>query len=92
MIITLPPRIAASRLTPPMAPVVLVLDGHLQEEPVPREAPLRVPKLTVPVPPQGEDGAVEEVARLATSTVPSSAIILRSEPVEAAWQAPARGG
>lgn len=50
-------------LTPPMAPVVLVLDGHLQEEPIPRDAPLVVPKLTVPVPPQGESGAVEELAR-----------------------------
>jgi acetolactate synthase-1/2/3 large subunit len=50
-------------LTPPMAPVVLVLDGHLQEEPIPRDVPLSVPKLTVPVPPQGESGAVEELAR-----------------------------
>ena len=51
-------------LTPPMAPVVLVLDGHLQEEPVSKAAPLAIPKLTLPVPPQGESGAVEEVARL----------------------------
>src|SRR5690606_16358301 len=51
-------------LTPPMAPVVLVLDGHLQEEPVAKDAPLTVPKLTVPVPPQGDSGAVAEVARL----------------------------
>jgi acetolactate synthase-1/2/3 large subunit len=50
-------------LTPPMAPVVLVLDGHLQEEPIARDAPLTIPKLTVPTPPQGEDGAVEELAR-----------------------------
>jgi acetolactate synthase-1/2/3 large subunit len=51
-------------MTPPMAPVVLVLDGHLQEEPVPKDAGLPIPKLTVPVPPQGESGAVEEAARL----------------------------
>jgi acetolactate synthase-1/2/3 large subunit len=51
-------------LTPPMAPVVLVLDGHLQEEPVSKAAALAIPKLTLPVPPQGESGAVEEVARL----------------------------
>ena len=51
-------------MTPPMAPVVLVLDGHLQEEPISRAAGLKVPKLTLPAPPQGESGAIEEVARL----------------------------
>ena len=51
-------------MTPPMAPVVLVLDGHLQEEPIAKNASLTVPKLTVPVPPQGDSGAVEETARL----------------------------
>jgi acetolactate synthase-1/2/3 large subunit len=51
-------------MTPPMAPVVLVLDGHLQEEPVSKDAPLRVPKLTIPAPPQGEAEAVEQAARL----------------------------
>lgn len=51
-------------MTPPMAPVVLVLDGHLQEGPIARDAALRVPKLTIPVPPQGESGAVEEAARM----------------------------
>jgi acetolactate synthase-1/2/3 large subunit len=51
-------------MTPPMAPVVLVLDGHLQEGPISRDADLRVPKLTLPVPPQGESGAVEEAARM----------------------------
>jgi thiamine pyrophosphate-dependent acetolactate synthase large subunit-like protein len=51
-------------LTPPMAPVVLVLDGLLQEEPVSKNAALPIPRLTLPVPPQGESGAVEETARL----------------------------
>jgi acetolactate synthase I/II/III large subunit len=51
-------------MTPPMAPVVLVLDGHLQEGPIARDAGLRIPKLTIPVPPQGESGAVEEAARM----------------------------
>ncbi len=51
-------------MTPPMAPVVLVADGHLQEEPIAREASLSIPKLTIPVPPQGESGAVEEAARM----------------------------
>ncbi|HSG63705.1 MAG TPA: thiamine pyrophosphate-binding protein, partial [Gammaproteobacteria bacterium] len=51
-------------LTPPMAPVVLVLDGHLQEEPIPKSASLPVPRLTLPSPPQGDSAAVEETARL----------------------------
>lgn len=51
-------------MTPPMAPVVLVLDGHLQEGPIARDAGLHIPRLTIPVPPQGESGAVEETARM----------------------------
>jgi len=51
-------------MTPPMAPVVLVLDGHLQEGPIPKSAGLTVPRLTIPTPPQGESGAVEEAARM----------------------------
>jgi acetolactate synthase-1/2/3 large subunit len=51
-------------MTPPMAPVVLVCDGHLQEDPIARDADLHIPKLTVPVPPQGESAAVEEAARM----------------------------
>jgi acetolactate synthase I/II/III large subunit len=53
-------------LTPPMGPVVVVLDGGLQEDPIrPEEnAHLRVPRLTVATPPQGDSGAVAEAARL----------------------------
>src|SRR5688500_2469921 len=51
-------------LTPPMAPVVLVLDGGLQEHPVSRHEALAIPKLSMPVPPQGELGAVEQTARM----------------------------
>ena len=51
-------------MTPPMAPVVLVVDGHLQEEGLDHHGKLSVPKLTVPVPPQGDSGAVAELARL----------------------------
>jgi acetolactate synthase-1/2/3 large subunit len=51
-------------LTPPMAPVVLVLDGGLQEHPISKTEPLPIPRLTLPVPPQGESGAVQEAARL----------------------------
>jgi acetolactate synthase-1/2/3 large subunit len=51
-------------MTPPMAPVVLVLDGGLQEHPVPRSERLVVPKVSMPVPPQGERGAVEDAAKM----------------------------
>jgi len=51
-------------MTPPMAPVVMVLDGGLQEHPVAAGENLTIPRLTVPAPPQGESAAVEEVARM----------------------------
>ena len=53
-------------MTPPMAPVLLMMDGHLQEEEITPEmaSRLRVPKLSVPTPPQGDSGAVAEAARL----------------------------
>jgi thiamine pyrophosphate-dependent acetolactate synthase large subunit-like protein len=53
-------------VTPPMGPVVIVIDGGLQEDPVaPAEnRGLRVPRLTVTTPPQGDTGAVAEAARL----------------------------
>jgi acetolactate synthase-1/2/3 large subunit len=51
-------------LTPPMAPVVLVLDGELQEHPLENGAKPPIPRLTMPAPPQGESGAVAELARL----------------------------
>ena len=53
-------------MTPPMMPVVVVIDGGLQEDPIPTEVAsrLRVPKLTVATPPQGDSGAVAEAARL----------------------------
>jgi len=53
-------------MTPPMMPVLLVLDGGLQEDPVSEEVKgrLRIPKLTLTAPPQGDAGAVAEAARL----------------------------
>jgi thiamine pyrophosphate-dependent acetolactate synthase large subunit-like protein len=53
-------------MTPPMMPVLVVLDGGLQEDPIPAEVAsrLRVPKLTTATPPQGDAGAVAEAARL----------------------------
>jgi acetolactate synthase-1/2/3 large subunit len=53
-------------MTPPMGPVVVVIDGHLQEGLIAPEvaSQLRVPRLTVATPPQGDSGAVAEAARL----------------------------
>jgi acetolactate synthase I/II/III large subunit len=50
-------------MTPPYEPVVLVADGTLQEEPV-TEKNLRIPKLVMSAPPQGDSAAVAEAARL----------------------------
>jgi len=51
-------------MTPPMMPVLLVVDSELQEHPVKENAGLRVPKLTLATPPQGDSGAVAEAAKL----------------------------
>jgi acetolactate synthase I/II/III large subunit len=51
-------------LTPPMAPVVLTLDGGLQEHPIPKDGGLAIPKLTIPAPPAGDSGSVDELARM----------------------------
>ena len=51
-------------MTPPMMPVLLIADAELQENPVPDNAGLRIPKLTQAAPPQGDSGAVAEAARL----------------------------
>jgi len=51
-------------MTPPMAPVVLVLDGGLQEHPISKDERLPVPRLTMPAPPAGERGAVEDAAKM----------------------------
>ena len=51
-------------MTPPMDPVLLVADTELQENPVPDGAKPRIPKLALTTPPQGDSGAVKEVARL----------------------------
>jgi thiamine pyrophosphate-dependent acetolactate synthase large subunit-like protein len=53
-------------MTPPMMPVLVVIDGGLQEDPISDEVKsrLRVPKLTLTSPPQGDTGAIAEAARL----------------------------
>jgi thiamine pyrophosphate-dependent acetolactate synthase large subunit-like protein len=54
-------------MTPPMMPVLLVVDSELQERPVAENVGLRVPKLTLATPPQGDSGAVAEAAKLLVS-------------------------
>ena len=51
-------------MTPPMGPVMIVADGALQEDPIPDAERVRVPKLTLTSPPQGDAGAVAELARM----------------------------
>ncbi len=50
-------------MTPPTEPVVLVADGVLQEEPI-TDKNLRIPKLVMSSPPQGDSGAVAEAAKM----------------------------
>jgi acetolactate synthase-1/2/3 large subunit len=50
-------------MTPPYEPVVLVADGTLQEEPI-TDKNLRIPKLVMSAPPQGDSGAVVEAAKM----------------------------
>ena len=51
-------------MTPPMMPVLLVVDSELQEQPIAEDTRLHIPKLTLAAPPQGDSGAVAEAARL----------------------------
>lgn len=51
-------------MTPPTMPVAIVADGDLQEDPIDASHRLRVPRLTLSAPPQGDPAAVEELARL----------------------------
>src|SRR4029077_10755916 len=57
--------------TPPMGPVLITADGDLAEEPAHDEKKLRMPKLTMSIPPQGDSGAIAEAAKmLATANSP----------------------
>jgi acetolactate synthase I/II/III large subunit len=51
-------------MTPPMMPVALVADTELQTDPIPADAKLSIPKLTLASPPQGDTGAVIEAAKM----------------------------
>jgi len=50
--------------TPPMEPVALTVDTTLQEMGIENRESLSIPRYTPSEPPQGEDGAVRETARL----------------------------
>jgi thiamine pyrophosphate-dependent acetolactate synthase large subunit-like protein len=50
-------------MTPPMEPVLIVLDHDMQERVLPAAAP-RIPRLTMPAFPVGDPNAVREAARL----------------------------
>ena len=89
-------------MTLPMAPVVLVADGDLQENAVKDRSKLHMPKLTLTSPPTGDPAAVAEVAKLlvaAENPVILSGRVARTEHgmklmVELAemLQAPVQGG
>jgi acetolactate synthase I/II/III large subunit len=51
-------------MTPPTMPVVIVADGALQEDPIPSDLKIHIPKLTKDMPPVGDTGSVNEVARM----------------------------
>lgn len=50
--------------TPPMGPVLLVADSALQEDPIPEDAKLQIPKLPRFAPAQGDDAAIAELAKM----------------------------
>jgi acetolactate synthase-1/2/3 large subunit len=52
--------------TAPMAPVLIVADGKLQEEPLhpAEEAKLHIPKVAMNIHPRGDDNAVRDAAKL----------------------------
>jgi len=50
-------------MTPPMEPVLIVIDHDTQLRPMGDARP-RIPRLTMPSPPAGESGAVREAAKL----------------------------
>jgi thiamine pyrophosphate-dependent acetolactate synthase large subunit-like protein len=50
-------------MTPPMEPVLIVIDHDMQLRPMGDARP-RIPRLTMPSPPAGEAGAVREAARM----------------------------
>src|SRR5438093_12794919 len=50
--------------TPLMGPMLITADGDLAEGPIHDEKKLRIPKLTISIPSQGDSGAVSEAAKM----------------------------
>jgi acetolactate synthase-1/2/3 large subunit len=73
-------------MTPPMAPVVLVADSELQENPIREDAGLHIPKLTLPAPPQGDSGSVTEAARLLVQAENPAIVVDRAARTQACIQ------
>lgn len=57
-------RAYRTAMTPPMEPVALSVDTHLQESPIPAGATLRIPKLSLVTPPTGDPSAVAQAAQM----------------------------
>src|SRR5262249_29310236 len=51
-------------MMPPMGRVLITADGDLAEESIHNEKTLKIPKLTLSIPSQGDSGAVAEAAKL----------------------------
>jgi thiamine pyrophosphate-dependent acetolactate synthase large subunit-like protein len=51
-------------MTPPMEPVLIVLDHEMQMRALAPEGGPKIPRLVLPSPPVGESGAIREAARL----------------------------
>ena len=51
-------------MTPPMMPVVISADAETQEGPIAKGPEPLIPRLTIPQPPEGDSGSVDEAARL----------------------------
>src|SRR5712692_1623132 len=50
--------------TSPMEPVLVIADMDLQEQPVEHKEALKIPKLTLAIPPQGDSAALREAAKM----------------------------
>ncbi|HEX3549090.1 MAG TPA: thiamine pyrophosphate-binding protein [Candidatus Elarobacter sp.] len=57
-------RAYTAAVTPPMAPVLVALDGELQERPLEGRDGLRVPRFRRPSPPAGDPSALAAAAKL----------------------------
>ncbi|MFC6522869.1 thiamine pyrophosphate-binding protein [Undibacterium arcticum] len=57
-------RARALATTPPMAPVLIVADGELQENPIENRRALKIPKLVQVAPPEGDSETVARIARI----------------------------